>query len=723
MTPNPFPSSCGQSFEKIQPYHLERLAVVYVRQSSMQQVVQHQESTRLQYGLVDRALALGWPRDRILIIDDDLGKSGTSSKERLGFQQLVTEVSLDHVGLILGLEMSRLARSCKDWHQLLEICALFKTLISDLDGIYEPSHYNDRLLLGLKGTMSEAELHILKQRLHQGRLNKARRGELHLRLPTGYVYSPSGDIVKDPDAEVQQVIELIFAKFEAYGTMGSVLQYLVEHDLRLGMRRYDGAAKGQLEWRTPNRPTLQGILKHPAYAGVYTYGRRQIDAKKQQAGRPHTGRDLVPMAAWHVCLRDQFPAYISWEQYVHNQAELQANRSLAAAPGAIRQGSALLPGLLVCDRCGARLTVVYKAKGSFSYHCVYRRQHTYGPKCQHLAGPPLDEFMTQQVLDALEPAALEVSLQAAEHLEQDREELHQLWQSRLERAAFEAERAGRHYRLTEPENRLVARQLGQDWEAKLTAQQQLQEDYERFVQHQPRTLSPEEQQAIRHLAADIPTLWQEPTTTPAQRQAIIRQLIDHITVHVEGESERTHITIHWVGGCQTQSVFIRPVAKFTQLSYYAELCQRIRELKTQGLPNVAIAQQINQEGFRPPKRSSTFNEASVASLVRSLGLSQPQPTKYPDHVLQPNEWWLTNLANVLEMPPVTLWRWCTCGLLKARQFKEASPYPWIIWADEAEVDRLRNYRQRDIRKEGRERWLQQKKQSQGVDPNASESVR
>ena len=359
MTPNPLASSRGQSFEKIQPYHLDRLAVVYVRQSSMQQVVQHQESTRLQYGLRDRALALGWPQERILIIDDDLGKSGTSSQERLGFQQLVTEVSLDHVGLILGLEMSRLARSCKDWHQLLEICALFKTLISDLDGIYEPSHYNDRLLLGLKGTLSEAELHILKQRLHQGRLNKARRGELHLRLPTGYVYSPSGDIVKDPDAEVQQVMRLIFQKFEEYGTIGSVLKYLVEHDRRLGMRRYDGAAKGQLEWRAPNRPTLQGIFKHPAYAGVYTYGRRQIDGKKQKVGRPGTGRDLVPMAAWHVCLRDQFPAYISWEQFLHNQAELQANRSIRSARGAIRQGSALLPGLLVCGRCGSRFSVVY----------------------------------------------------------------------------------------------------------------------------------------------------------------------------------------------------------------------------------------------------------------------------------------------------------------------------------------------------------------------------
>jgi DNA invertase Pin-like site-specific DNA recombinase len=280
--------------DKILPHHLDRLAVVYVRQSTMQQVIEHQESTRLQYGLVDRALSLGWDRDRILVIDEDLGKSATSIEGRLGFQQLVAEVSLDHVGLILGLDISRLARSSKDWHQLLEICALFKTLISDLDGIYDPSHFNDRLLLGLKGTMSEAELHTLKQRLYQGTLNKAKRGELRLRLPTGYLYTPSGEIDFDPDTQVQQVIRLIFHQFERLGTIGAVLQYLVQHNIALGMRRYTGLGKGQLEWHRPNRMTLQCLLKHPIYAGAYSYGRRQTDLRKQQPGRPATGRVVVP---------------------------------------------------------------------------------------------------------------------------------------------------------------------------------------------------------------------------------------------------------------------------------------------------------------------------------------------------------------------------------------------------------------------------------------------
>ncbi len=277
----------GWRSEKILPKHLERLAVVYIRQSTMQQVFDHQESTRLQYSLAEHAVALGWPASGVLVIDDDLGKSGTSTVGREGSARLVSEVGLDHVGLILGLEMSRLARSSKDWHQLLEICALFGTLIADLDGIYDPSQYNDRLLLGLKGTMSEAELHMLKQRLHQGKLHKARRGELAFALPIGYVRRPSGEVTFDPDEQVQHVVKLLFRKFDELGTLHAVLRYLTQHDIQLGVRVREGPAKGELEWRRSNRMTLQNLLKNPLYAGAYAYGRRQVDPRKQQPGRPH----------------------------------------------------------------------------------------------------------------------------------------------------------------------------------------------------------------------------------------------------------------------------------------------------------------------------------------------------------------------------------------------------------------------------------------------------
>ena len=434
--------------EKILPRHWERLAVVYVRQSTMQQVLEHQESTRLQYGLVRRAVAWGWPEARVLVIDDDLGRSGTSAEGRQGFQRLVAEVGLDHVGLILGVEMSRLARSSKDWHQLLEICALFGTLIADLDGIYDPSQYNDRLLLGLKGTMSEAELHILKQRMSQGTLQKARRGALSFALPIGYVHNASGEVVYDPDAQVQHVVRLIFRKFEELGTLHALLRYLVQHDVQLGVRLREGPVKGPLEWRRPNRMTLQNMLKHPLYAGAYAYGRRQVDPRKKQPGRPSTGRVTRPRHAYHAFLKEHVPAYITWAQYEQNLARLEANRARAETLGAVRHGPSLLAGLLVCGRCHCRMQVRYGGPRHLHSYTCNRLATTYGGDyCQYLPGEPVDAFVSQWVLTALEPAALTLSLEATARLEQERQDLDRLWHQRLERAAYEAERAARPYPL------------------------------------------------------------------------------------------------------------------------------------------------------------------------------------------------------------------------------------------------------------------------------------
>lgn len=511
MTP-PINPGFGLS-DKIQWPHLDRLAVVYVRQSTLQQVSDHQESTRLQYGLVTRAEALGWPPERILTIDEDLGKSGSSAEGRSGFQRLVSEVGLNHVGLILGVEMSRLARSCKDWHQLLEICALFGTLIADLDGIYDPSQYNDRLLLGLKGTMSEAELHLLKQRMMQGKRTKAQRGELGFNVPIGYIRRPSGAVQFDPDEQVRQVVRLIFRKFEELGTLNATLRYLVSHDIQVGVRVSCGFDKGELQWRRPNRPTLQNLLKNPAYAGAYAYGRKQVDARKKKAGRPHTGCVVKPPEEWLVLIQDHHPAYISWEQYQRNGAQLNANRNRADELGHAREGVGLLSGLLVCGRCGCRLQVQYHRAGGYHRYVCNRAMSDYGGQfCQHVSGTCLDEYVTGQVLRALEPAALDLSLAAAAHLEQDRAELDTLWQQRLERAQFEADRARRHDQLVEPENRLVARQLAQDWETALQAQHTLQDDYQRFCHDQPKGLSPEEKQQIQQLADSLPLLWAAPTT-------------------------------------------------------------------------------------------------------------------------------------------------------------------------------------------------------------------
>lgn len=691
--------------DKLQAQHFERLAVVYVRQSSLQQVLHHQESTRLQYGLVERAKALGWSESRILVIDEDLGKSGSTSEGREGFQRLVAEVGLDHVGLILGIEMSRLARSNKDWHHLLEVCALFGTLIADVNGVYDVRHYNDRLLLGLSGMMSEAELHLIKQRMQQGKLNKARRGELNFPLPIGYVRRPSGDVGFDPDEQAQEVVRLIFRKFEELGTLHALLRYLVENDIRLGVRVHTGVAKGELQWCKPNRMTLQNLLKNPTYAGAYAYGRRRTDPRKQQSGRPSTGRSSSNLQHCYTLIKDHFPAYISWEQFEHNVARLKSNRARAEELGAPRYGPALLAGLVVCGKCGHRMIVSYSGQGErHSYQCSNLATNYGGEVCQHVAGKALDAFISQQVLAALEPAALELSLAAAEQLEKDRAELARLWRQRLERASYEAERAARHYQLIEPENRLVARQLAKEWEEKLNAQQQVEEDYERFLAGQPKTLTAAELDAIRSLAHNIPALWHALSTTTVERKEIIRQVVERIEVDANGESERVQVLVTWVGGSRSEHIVIRPIAKLEQLSYYPQLCERVRELAAQGFDAARIAEQLNIDGYRPPKRRKDFGREGARELMRRLDLCTSRTSDKRTQDLGEHHWTLPELAQAVGMPCVTLYNWVRRGWVTAQQQTNGR---WVAWADEAEVERLRQRHQRPAGYYSRRLWLEE----------------
>jgi len=689
--------------EKIQPWHRDRLAVVYVRQSRPQQVVDHQESTRLQYGLRQRAQELGWAPDRVLVIDEDLGVSGATTAGRAGFARLVAEVSLDHVGLILGLEMSRLARSCADWYPLLELCALFGTLLADLDGVYDPGQYNDRLLLGLKGTMSEAELHLLKQRMQQGKLSKARRGELAFPLPTGYVRSLSGEVAFDPDEQVQQVVRLIFRQFEELGTLNGVLQYLVQHEIQIGVRLQTRAQRGDLVWRRPKRTMLQHILKHPIYAGAYAYGRRQVDPRRQQPGRPKTGSVVVGRGEWLVLLRERGPAYLSWEQYERNVGRLVANQARADTVGTPRRGGALLTGLVVCAKCGARMTVAYHLAEHPSYRCTRQLIEYGGAACQAVAAAGLDAWISQQVLAALQPAPLELSLGAAEHLEQERAELDRLWQQRLERARYEAQRVERQYRLAEPENRLVVRHLEREWNDQLTALEQLDDEYARFQRTQPRHLTADERAAIRRLAADIPALWQAPTTTVAERKEILRQVVQRVLVDAQGQSERVQVTVEWVGGARSEADLIRPVGKLAQLSYYPQLLERVRSLAAAGRSDREIADRLNAEGYRPPKRRERFGAAGVSGLLRGLGLRPERSRSQARDGLDPHEWWLPALAQELGIPDTTLYLWARGGSVRARQ-QDPPLRRWIIWADPDERERLRQRHQQRPGDRLRRRW-------------------
>jgi DNA invertase Pin-like site-specific DNA recombinase len=674
---------------KIHGSHYERLAAVYVRQSTPQQMLRHQESTRLQYGLVERALALGWAKPQVLVIDEDLGKSADSVTGRSGFQRLVAEVSLAHVGIIFGLEMSRLARSNRDWHHLLEVCALFGTLIGDLDGIYDPTDYNDRLLLGLKGAMSEAELHVLKQRMMAGKRAKAERGALGMPVPMGYVRRPSGEVAKDPDEQAQAVIALIFDQFARVGTIHAVLRYLVQHQIRVPQRVRFGPSKGELVWRRPNRTTLSNLLHHPIYAGAYTYGRRPTDPKRKQPGRPSTGRLVVKPEDCQVLLPDRLPAYISWEQFERNRRQLEANTQ--AGLGVIRYGPSLLSGLVVCGRCGLRMAAAYNNNGvGLRYSCAREMVDYGGAICQSLTGAPLDTWMSELVLAALEPAALEVSLEVAADVEAQRQRLHQHWAKRLERAGYEVERAARPYPAVDPDNRLVARTLERHGAEALANEEQLKADYRRFLASQPVTLSASEREAIRHLASDLPALWYAETTTAADRQAIIRQLVERVVVTVQGESEQVELEIHWIGGHRTQTRRRRPVARLDQLSYYPALLARAAALQQQGLSRGAIAEGLNAEGWRPAKRRQTFTADMVRSLLVRQGLrsSRARPRSV---ACEADEWTLPELASTLAMPHPTLYAWLRKGQLQARYDQGAGQ--WLIRADASELQRLRALRQ------------------------------
>jgi DNA invertase Pin-like site-specific DNA recombinase len=696
---------------KVADRHLARLAVVYVRQSTRQQVLDHSESTRLQYGLVERAVALGWPASRVLVIDEDLGKSGASTTGRAGFQRLVTEITMGHVGLVLGIEMSRLARSGADWYQLLELCALAGALLADTDGVYDPVEFNDRLLLGLKGTMSEAELHLLKQRMLAGKQAKARRGELAIPLPTGYVRRPSGEATLDPDEQVQTVVRLIFTKFAELGTLHGVLRWLVDHDVQLGMRLRAGPDKGELVWRRPNRMTLQNILHSPVYAGIYAYGRRRVDPRRQVPGRPSTGRVVRAEDEWLVAIPDVLPAYITVEAYHANLARLAANAARANTPGVVRAGSALLSGLARCGRCGRRMTVRYHVRAQVTvpeYVCA-RQLTDYGAagRCQALAGACVDVLVTGQVLAALTPAAVEVSLRAAEQVRAVRAELERIWQQRLERAQLAVDRARRCYRLAEPENRLVVRQLEADWEAALAAQQRLREDYDRFTRTRPQPLTPAQQQAIAALAGDVPGLWAAPTTTDADRKQLIRALVDQVTITVLGTSERVAVEVGWAGGHTTHAETIRPVARLEQLSSYPPLLERVRQLAEQGHRAKAIANRLHAEGFRPAKGRERIGISAITQLLHQLGcpraLTRDRIVPPPGEEPGPHEWWLDDLAAELAMPPITLHSWIRRGWVHARQ-ESRRPHRWIIHADPRQLAELRQRRSRPPGWYTRRRW-------------------
>src|SRR5664279_4363842 len=524
---------------KIQTHHRQKMAYVYLRQSTMAQVYHHQESTQRQYALKDRARELGWPPDQIRVLDADLGQSGTQMNNRQDFKTLVADVSLEKVGAVFALEASRLSRSCSDWHRLLEICSLTGTLIVDADGCYDPADFNDQLLLGLKGTLSQAELHFLRGRLQGGKRNKAQRGELRFPLPVGFVYGEEpGSVLFEPDAEVQNAVRLAFKLFRQTGSAYGVVRHFLQHNLSFPRRAYGGVWNGKILWGRLQHGRVLGLLSNPCYAGAYVFGRHRGVKSISTDGQIESKFQKQPMDSWLVLIQQHHPGYISWDEYLEHQQMLkqnQTNQPEQGSSGVAREGRALLQGLLLCGHCGRRLSPRYTGNGGIHpvYECTRRQQDAhYSSACIRLPADPLDRTVGQRVLEILQPDQIEIAFRAVQELERRSQAIDQQWRMRLERLEYQAQLAQRRYEEVDPAHRLVAATLEQRWNQALQEKAAAQEELNRQRQQQGLELSAEQKSQLLALAKDLPQLWQSPSTSGQDRKRMLRLLIKDITVAV-----------------------------------------------------------------------------------------------------------------------------------------------------------------------------------------------
>lgn len=603
--------------QKISASHLARLAYLYVRQSTLRQVLENTESTKRQYALRERAMALGWPVDRVVVIDSDQGQSGADS-DRVGFQRLVAAVGLGEVGVVLGLEVSRLARSSADWHRLLEICALTDTLILDEDGLYNPAHFNDRLLLGLKGTMSEAELHVLRARLIGGQRAKASRGELEMRLPVGLVHDPVGKVVLDPDQQVQAAMRTFFETFRRTGSATATVRVFRQQGLMFPRRLTTGPHAGEVAWGPLLHSRALRTLKNPRYTGAFVYGRSRT--RRTAAGRET--RQPLPRDQWHTLLLDAHPGYICWADYEENLRRLREN---AQANGADRrkspprEGPALLQGLVVCGRCGERMSVrYYVSHGQVvpDYVCQKRSIELAAPLCQRVLGRDLDRAVGDLLVQTVSPLALEVALAVQDEIDARAEEADRLRRQQVERARYEAELAQRRYLRVDPDNRLVADSLEADWNQKLRALANAQEEYERRRQTDGGLLDRRQREHVLALATDFPRLWHEPSTPQRERKRMVRLLIEDVTL-LKAEELVAHVRFR---GGATHTIRLplpRSAAQLRQTdpAVVAEI-DRLLDDHTDG----EVANILNARGLRPGVADS-FSIFIIWKLRRAYGLA------------------------------------------------------------------------------------------------------
>jgi excisionase family DNA binding protein len=659
---------------KITAAHRRRRAVVYVRQSTLGQVERNTESAARQYALRERAVALGWPPDSVVVVDGDTGRSGATSEGRLGFKELVAEVGLGHVGLLLALETSRLARSSADWHQLLDLCALTGTLIADADGVYSPADFNDRLLLGLKGTMSEAELHLIRARLDGGLRNKAARGELRLALPVGLDRDEDGRIVLCPDEQVRHAIERVFVLWRRLGSARQVVMELIAEDQQLPRRT---VGQRRIRWARASYGAVHDFLTNPVYAGAFVFGRKRREKRVDADGRVRAHDVEVPLGEWSVCLPEHHPGYVSWPEYLQTRERLRANvRPRGEGGGAAREGAALLQGLVRCGRCGRRMQVAYAGTGGKvrRYACVRGRDlHATGRACQSLGGGRLDTAVAAAFLEAVTPAGVAATAGAVRELEDQHEQRLAGQRLALERAEFEADRARRKFDACEPEHRLVARTLERTLEDALEAVERERGKLAALERARPAPLSDAERDALARLARDLPRLWKAETTTDRDRKELLRTLISDVIVTTHVDERRAAVEICWEGGARTE-LSIRLNARGPERRRLDDDTVELIRRLARHHPDAQIAQILSRQGRRTGT-GLAFTEGRVRAARQRAGIPAAPPPDPASELVT-----IDQAAAQLGVSTFTVRRWLRDGLLAGEQTTPGAP--WRIRLDD-----------------------------------------
>jgi DNA invertase Pin-like site-specific DNA recombinase/predicted DNA-binding transcriptional regulator AlpA len=660
---------------KITASHLSRQAIVYLRQSSSAQVEHNRESTERQYALATKARELGWPEDRIVIIDEDLGLSGSGSVARSGFARLTAEVALARVGLVLGLEVSRLARNNADWHRLIDLAGLTDTLIGDADGIYHPALFNDRLLLGLKGTMSEAELHVLRARLNGGIRNKAQRGELRRGLPVGFVWGDEdGEVLFHPDEAVVTAVKTVFERFAETGSARRVWLSFRTEGVKLPLQMH---AHAEIRWVEASYHAIHHVLTNPVYAGAYVYGKTRVETTLDASGARKKRLRRLPREQWQIVIREHHKGYIDWPTYEANQARIATNtrprphNDPSSVGGAVREGGALLQGLASCGHCGRRLRTHYRGRNSTpGYHCS--GEHLVegrGSYCLNIGGVQIDEAVARAFIAALEPAKLAATVAAAERLEADREASLKQWRLGVERASYEASRAERRYRAVDPDNRLVARGLEREWEESLSALEAAKAELARREAERPRVLSEAERTSLLAVGADLNAVWNAPTTSSRDRKELLRTLLEEVIIKVERDKLAAHLTMRWKGGALTELDLYLPRSKPQIVRTDEDKIALVRRLATH-YPDGVIAGILNRQGHKTAY-GHRFQAHHVASLRRQWKIPRyEQKTESSDGELLT----VRKAAAVLGVAPSTIHRLLNDGIIAGEQLTPGAPW-------------------------------------------------